>query len=147
MPPTPPVTPPVTPVTPPTPPVVTPPSDGEFPFKVGEVAKKVIPVLFAEGRASAEDVAFLLSDQAIKFFKTAGNKVFKVVTTTPEEDARDEKGRNRFYKKFTIKFGGVDYLLTSQWFNNGLRPLLDWLAQHGISEERVKEICGGGVVR
>ena len=147
VPPTPPVTPPVTPVTPPTPPVVTPPSDGEFPFKVGEVAKKVIPVLFAEGRASAEDVAFLLSDQAIKFFKTAGNKVFKVVTTTPEEDSRDEKGRNRFYKKFTIKFGGVDYLLTSQWFNNGLRPLLDWLAQHGISEERVKEICGGGVVR
>ncbi len=145
-PPTPP-TPPVTPVTPPTPPVVTPPSDGEFPFKVGEVAKKVIPVLFAEGRASAEDVAFLLSDQAIKFFKTAGNKVFKVVTTTPEEDARDEKGRNRFYKKFTIKFGGVGYLLTSQWFNNGLRPLLDWLAQHGISEERVEEICGGGVVR
>ena len=147
VPPTPPVTPPVTPVTPPTPPVVTPPSDGEFPFKVGEVAKKVMPVLFAEGRASAEDVAFLLSDQAIKFFKTAGNKVFKVVTTTPEEDARDEKGRNRFYKKFTIKFGGVDYLLASQWFNNGLRPLLDWLAQHGISEERVKEICGGGVVR
>lgn len=146
-PPTPPTPPSVPPVTPPTPPVVTPPSDGEFPFKVGEVAKKVIPVLFAEGRASAEDVAFLLSDQAIKFFKTAGNKVFKVVTTTPEEDARDEKGRNRFYKKFTIKFGGVGYLLTSQWFNNGLRPLLDWLAQHGISEERVKEICGGGVVR
>lgn len=147
VPPVPPTPPPVIPVTPPTPPVVTPPSDGEFPFKVGEVAKKVIPVLFAEGRASAEDVAFLLSDQAIKFFKTAGNKVFKVVTTTPEEDARDEKGRNRFYKKFTIKFGGVDYLLTSQWYNNGSRPLLDWLAQHGISEERVKEICGGGVVQ
>lgn len=142
----PPATPPVTPVLPPAQPLATPPSDGEFPIKVGEVAKKAIPVVFAEGRATADDVTFLLSDQAIKYFKTAGNKVFKVVTTTPEEDARDEKGRNRFYKKFTIKFGESEYLLTSQWFNGGLRPLLNWLAQHGINEDRVKEICGGGSV-
>ena len=157
LPPPPPPTPPVSPAVPtepppmrPAPPVVTPtgsppPQGGdEFPFKVGEIAKKVMPVLFGEGRASAEDVAFLLSDQAIKFFKTAGNKVLKVVTTTPEEDARDERGRNRFYKKFTVRFGEAEYLLTSQWFNGGLRPLLQWLAQHGLAEDRVKEICGGG---
>lgn len=139
----PPAQPPEGPFVPPVqPPVVVPQNNDEFPVKVGEVARKVVPVLFTEGRATAEDITFLLSDQAIKYFKTAGNKVFKLVTTTPEEDAKDEKGRNRFYKKFTLKFGDSEYLLTSQWFNGGLRPLLQWLGQHGINEDQVKEICG-----
>ncbi len=148
-----------TPVQPPDPPVqptrpvVMPPANptpqggAEFPFKVGKVVQKLFPLMFAEGRISASDIEFLTSQQAIKFFKTSGYQVIKKVVSDPDIDSKDAYGRTRYYTKILLTYEGAKYIITSVWYANGLQPVLQWLAQHGISEDRVKQICGGGTVQ
>ena len=148
-----------TPVQPPDPPVqpthpvVMPPANptpqggAEFPFKVGKVVQKLFPLIFAEGRISASDIEFLTSQQAIKFFKTSGYQVIKKVVSDPDIDSKDAYGRTRYYTKILLTHEGAKYIITSVWYANGLQPVLQWLAQHGISEDRVKQICGGGAVQ
>lgn len=111
---------------------------GGFPYKIGKAAKKVFPVVFFENRVTADDIAWLMSPAAIKYFKTAGNQVLR--EATGPEDVE------RFYKKFWLPFGGKQYLLTSEWYKGGLPNLLAWFAQHGIDEVRAAEICGGMAV-
>ena len=93
---------------------------------------------------NADDIAFLMSNAAIKQFKTSGNQVLKQVLSDVEVESRDANGFKRFYTKFVLPYDGKNYMLTSQWFKNGLPNLLAWIEQHGISVERVKELCGGG---
>ena len=121
-----------------------PPAGGEvFPFRIGQVAQAVFPVLFAEKRVTDEDIAYLVSDLARKCFKTSGFQVLREVTVDVETDAIDDNGIKRFYTKFTLSYGGKKYLLTSQWYKAGLANLLQWIGGHGIDEPRVKRICNG----
>lgn len=117
------------------------PPSGDYELKIGKTAQKMFPIVFAEGRVNQEDVDWLLSDAAVKYFKTAGYKVLMEMTTDPVTDSRDAAGSNRYYPKFTLPFGGKQYLLTSQWYKNGLQNLLEWLEKHGISTSRVVELC------
>ena len=143
----PPAPPPVQPPVPPVPPPVKPTPVGEFPFKIGEVAQKVFPVIFAEGRVNAEDIAYLMSNPARKFFKSGGFQVLKQIVSDVDAECRDDHGIKRFYVKFTLPYDGKSYMLTSQWFKTALQNLLAWFEQHGVSPDRVKEICGGGAAQ
>ena len=115
--------------------------DGPFPFKVGKMVQKVFPVLFDDGKVSEADIEFLMSATATKQFKTGGAQVLKETLGDPEEDAKDPNGRKRFYTKFVLSFCGKKYLLTSQWFDKSLMPVLEWLAEHGIDRSRAAQIC------
>ena len=116
--------------------------EGDAELKIGKMAKTIFPVLFAENRMTDDDVNFLLSDAARIQFKTQGNKVLKETTGDVDADAKDAKGVKRFYTNILLEHGGKRYLLTSQWFANGKPPLSAWFAEHGISKERVVELCG-----
>ena len=111
-------------------------------LKIGKIVQAVFPVLFAEQRITTKDIEFLVSNPAIKYFKTGGNQVLKEVVADATAEAFDDKGRKRFYDKFQLPFEGKKYLLSSQWFKAGLPNLMAWLAEHGISQERVLELCG-----
>ena len=127
------------------PPPVKPTPVGEFPFKIGEVAQKVFPVIFAEGRVNAEDIAYLMSNPARKFFKSGGFQVLKQIVSDVDAECRDDHGIKRFYVKFTLPYDGKSYMLTSQWFKEGLDSLVSWLAAHGIDGKRIDELCGNEV--
>ena len=114
-------------------------------LKIGKIVQAVFPVLFAEQRITTKDIEFLVSNPAIKYFKTGGNQVLKEIVADATAEAFDDKGRKRFYDKFQLPFEGKKYLLSSQWFKAGLPNLMAWLAEHGISQERVLELCGVGV--
>lgn len=64
------------------------------------------------------------------------------VVTGNANDAFDEKGHRRFYSNIILRYGDKQYLLTSQWRENGKPPRLGWFTEHGIIEERVAELCG-----
>ena len=117
-------------------------SSADDSIKIGKVVQTVFPVLFAEGRICDADIDFLMSTTSIKFFKTCGNQVLRQVIENVEKEAKDENGHNRFYTKFTLPYGGKNYMVTSQWFRNGLSNLLAWIEQHGVSNERVRALYG-----
>ena len=120
----------------------TPPNGhGPFPFKVGKMVQKVFPVLFSEGKVNDADIDFLLSEAAAKRFKTGGCLVLKRSFGDPENDAKDANGRKRYYTKFVLPFGSREFLLTSQWFDKSLDPVLEWLNEHGIDRTRAGQIC------
>ena len=114
---------------------------GHFPFKVGKMLQKVFPVLFDEGKVGESDIEFLMSPTASKRFKTGGAQVLKETLGDVEEDAKDHNGRKRFYSRIVLNFGGKRYLLTSQWFDKSLDPILAWLGEHGIDRSRAAQIC------
>ena len=57
-------------------------------------------------------------------------------------EATDGKGRKRFYSDIVLSYKGKSYLLTSQWFKEGLGALVSWLAVHGIDGKRIEGLCG-----
>ena len=113
--------------------------------RIGQVAKSVFPVLFAKNMVSEEDVAFLVSKKAEKRFKTKSNPVLKEIKKDAVLEAKDGKGRKRFYSDIVLPYKGKNYLLTSQWFKEGLDSLVSWLAAHGIDGKRIDELCGNEV--
>lgn len=110
--------------------------------RIGQVAKSVFPVLFAKNMVSEEDVAFLVSKKAEKRFKTKSNPIIKEIRKDAVLEAKDGKGRKRFYSDIVLPYKGKNYLLTSQWFKEGLDSLVSWLAAHGIDGKRIDELCG-----
>ena len=113
--------------------------------RIGQVAKSVFPVLFSEKKVSDEDVAFLLSKKAERMFKTRSNPVLKEIKKDAVAEAKDGKGRKRFYSDIVLSHRGKSYLLTSQWFKEGLDFLVSWLAARGIDDKRIGELCGNEV--
>ena len=115
-------------------------------IKIGKLAQAAFPVLFGEGKVTADDVAYLCSKAAEKDFKSRSNQVLKETTGDIEKDACDALGRKRFYAKIVLPFEGKKYLLTSQWYKKGLPNLLSWLVAHGLPSNRIKALCGADAV-
>lgn len=58
------------------------PSDEMPEIKIGKLARAAFPVLFGEGKVTADDVAYLCSKAAEKDFKSRSNQVLKETTVT-----------------------------------------------------------------
>ena len=114
--------------------------EGDAELKIGKISRSVWPVLFAENRLSDSDIAFLISEDASSQFRTSHYQVIKE-TTGNAKDAFDANGNRRFYSNIILRYGDKQYLLTSQWREEGKLPLLAWFAEHGIGDARVIELC------
>lgn len=112
----------------------------ESQYKIGDVAKIVFPYIFEHGLVDEKDIKYLLSDSAIKYFKTAGHHIIMLSKGVPNEH-KDDKGRGRFYSKIILKFKSRKYLLSSQWYDKAFTPLMQWLKEHGLRANDIKNIC------
>ena len=110
-------------------------------LKISTLAKTMFPILFEENKVTKEDVIFLQSENASSLFKTNHYQVLKETNGDIVADVKDAYGRNRFYSKILLHYGGKQYLLTSQWRADGKLILLEWIVAHGISQDRIMALC------
>ena len=115
--------------------------DGLDNVKISTIAKAVFPILFEENKLTDEDIAFLKSDDACAQFKTNHYQVLKETNGDIAVDTKDANGINRFYAKIILHHGEKRYLLTSQWRADGKTSLLEWVASHGINQDRIVALC------
>lgn len=114
-----------------------------IPYPVGIVVQAVFPEVFKRHLVTAKDVDELRKIESSPRFKTGGNAVLLLnrgndcdrYRTTPSG-----KSYARYYPtaKVRIEFQGSNYYLTSQFSPEAIIPVVEWLAEKGISKE---EIC------
>jgi len=107
-----------------------------FPYKVGCVMRYAFTDALKKGLFSHKDIAFLLSRDASRFFKTRGYPVL-----APESFPRkDHHGINRFAAQ-TVECRGRHFLVTTQVYKEGLPIILDYLNKHGLSNMEIQTLC------
>lgn len=109
---------------------------GSFPFPVGKVVKVAFPELFRRKLINAGDVAYLLSEQASKDFKTRGYSILRVYTTDDDPGlyACDHR---RFYRMKPLELGSKRYHLSSQFYPESRQAVLKWIYAHGIKKNEL----------
>ncbi len=116
------------------------PAEVVFPYAVGKVVQAVFPILQTDMRMTEANVAMLASKSSSARFKTGGCSVLRPNTGSPNEII-DSAGHYRYYGKLSLVFFGRKYWLTSQFQPHGIKPVLDWLAEIGLSNDDVLAIC------
>ena len=112
----------------------------KFPYAVGKVVQAVFPVLQSDRRMTEAHVTMLAAQSSSARFKTGGWAVLKPNTGKADE-IKDSNGINRYYNKIPLNFFGRRYWLTSQFQPHGIKPVLEWLAEIGFTNEEILEIC------
>lgn len=113
------------------------------PFPVGIVVQAVFPEVFKRRLVTARDVEELLKVDSSSRFKTGGNAVLLLNRGNDSDRYRSTssgKSYARYYApaKVRIEFQGRKYYLTSQFSPEAITPVVEWLAEKGLSQ---KEIC------
>ena len=111
----------------------------DFAGKSGKLFRAGFRYLFENKLVNAGDIAFLLSSDSSKTFKTRSYPVLVVYNPGNETGLY----RNRFLRYGKLQLvgsGGVRYLLTTQVYDDSVPPLLVWFAKHGLSRAKAKEL-------
>ena len=113
---------------------------GNFPYAVGKIVQAAFPELFRRKLINAGDVAYLMSDRAVKDFKIKGK--FSVLKTFVREDDPDlnRQGICRYYKSMRLVLGGKTYCLTNQFRPNSRAEVLKWISAHGLRRQELLDI-------
>jgi len=112
---------------------------GSFPHPVGEVVKVAFPELFKRKLVNAGDVAYLLSDDATRDFKTRGYPILRVYTTDDDPGLYSCNHR-RFYKMKPLELGTKRYHLSSQFYPESRQAVLTWIYAHGMKKTELLAI-------
>ena len=111
-----------------------------FPCKIGKVVRVVFPYLFDEGIVTGENIAYLLSDEAVKRFRMRGHAIL-FQSTGKGKDGFDLRGVRMFYPGISLRHGRKSYLLSNQFYREALPPLLEWLKELGVPSSKVLMLC------
>lgn len=111
----------------------------EFLGKSGKLSRVGFRYLFDHNLVKAGDIAFLLKPESSKEFKSRGYPVLRQ-HVEGDESALFRHGERRYSAKAQLVCGGVRYLLTSQFYNNSVEPMLQWFSKHGLSRAKAKEL-------
>jgi len=109
---------------------------GTFPYPVGAVVKIAFPELFKRKLVNAGDVAYLLSDDATRDFKTRGYPILRVYTTDNDPGLYACNHR-RFYKMKPLELGTKKYHLSSQFYPESRQAVLAWIFAHGLKKKEL----------
>ena len=109
---------------------------GAFPYPVGEVVKIAFPELFKRKLVNAGDVAYLLSKEATRDFKTRGYPILRVYTTDADPGLYACNHR-RFYKMQPLELGTKKYHLSSQFYPESRQAVLSWIYAHGLKKKEL----------
>ena len=113
------------------------------PFKVSQVVCACFPEVFRRGLVKDEEVAYLLTKESSRQFKTGGNPVLKLNRGIDADRlvmAPSGFKKNRFYpeSKVVVMHSGKKCYLSCEFAPCALTPVVAWLGEKGISK---KEIC------
>ena len=109
---------------------------GTFPYPVGEVVKVAFPELFKRKLLNAGDVAYLLSSDATRDFKTRGYPILRIYTTD-DDPGLYACNHRRFYKMKPLELGAKKYHLSSQFYPESRQAVLSWIYSHGIKKQEL----------
>ena len=109
---------------------------GAFPYPVGEVVKVAFPELFKRKLLNAGDVAYLLSSDATRDFKTRGYPILRIYTTD-DDPGLYACNHRRFYKMQPLELGAKKYHLSSQFYPESRQAVLSWIYSHGLKKQEL----------
>ena len=109
---------------------------GTFPYPVGEVVKVAFPELFKRKLLNAGDVAYLLSSEATRDFKTRGYPILRIYTTD-DDPGLYACNHRRFYKMKPLELGAKKYHLSSQFYPESRQAVLSWIYSHGLKKQEL----------
>jgi len=100
--------------------------------KVGIIAQTELQEILESNHISIDEIKLLLTQ---KYSKKTFDLQFPLLkeldsTKSLDEQKKDHKGRNRYYKSL-ITIHGKKYLFCSQWYENNRPHLIKWIALHG----------------
>lgn len=116
----------------------------EFKFPIGIVAQVAIPEVFRRGRVNRTDFEYLRSAQAMRDFVCRKVEFLRPYEKGDKKERLDANGVDRYYFPGPIiEYEGRKFYLTKELVNRcgKFKRLLDWIYEHGISEEELLSMC------